>query len=449
MNENIFNTLEAIDVVQESALDTQLDVLVACDNAYSKYCMFSESYNGDVDELGFFTEGAIGDEMKKMKGENENALVSIIMALPRFIAAIIKTITKKTENVEKELKAQDNDEATKKRAVLISSIIDDYEKNGKKSQMLIKLEKALLKICKVSVVTGLGAGLVLHFSPATETVTDSEGNTSEAKKVTTWRGFEVCVTKDGSVSMTKEFVENFEKLDKEFAELKRGIDSGTVTADEETIRRYKELDKTINDMTKFANKYNGQNAKDVGLTGILGFIKKSSSWLFDMQKCAERMGNNLKEKSKNSNVVVKTGVAVIDKIIRATTLVLKQLIEYGKMVAQAIVKLVMIPIDAIHEFIKKDNKKKKDDNVVDAESNKDDDKNNDEKKNEDKTTDDDADDKKIEDESEKKDEAEDDSVTKESTVEEVHEGETVTQESANTEETNEPVDPVVSSWYNK
>lgn len=90
--------LNEIDLIQESSLDSFFDVFYAMDDYYSKHNMIQENYSDDdLDKFDYVVqEGAIGDEMKKMKGKNESKAVSILAALPRFIAALIKVITGNT-----------------------------------------------------------------------------------------------------------------------------------------------------------------------------------------------------------------------------------------------------------------------------------------------------------------------------------------------------------------
>lgn len=430
MNENIFNTLEAIDVVQESALDTQLDVLAACDNAYSKYCMFSESYNGDVDELGFFTEGAIGDEMKKMKKDGEGAVVSILAALPRFIAALIKVITGKTKDAEKNLDKLSKNKG--KVAKVVESVLDTPDEKTQKS-LLAKIQNIIGKTLIVSLCTTGIAGIVLHFKPKTE-----EHNGEKMKKTTDVYGFEVCVTKDGKIAMTNEFYDTCHKLFDELTEITT-IKNPT----EDQVKRCNELKETLARMAVKQAKYDGRDAKEMGLTGLKDIYNRANGMLMNLRGMSEKIGSAAKDKA-GDNKVLGVGASVFDHLIRSAAAFVSAIVYGITYIGAGIMKLIGAPISAVISAVTKNPDDKKENKKEDTTGEKPDNSEEDTTDESEKSADDkDKDDSAVEDDSDK--------VEEESSVDEVPEGETVTQESATVEETEtiEPVDPVVSYWYNK
>ena len=152
--------LNEIDLIQESSLDSFFDVFYAMDEYYSKHNMIQENYSDDdLDKFDYIVqEGAIGDEMKKMKGKNESKAVSILAALPRFIAALIKVITGNTSKS----KPIDKDKTAK----AVNEIL-----NAKDTKAAVKAKEKKMKSSNKgkAVVAGLsllaggaGAGVVIH-----------------------------------------------------------------------------------------------------------------------------------------------------------------------------------------------------------------------------------------------------------------------------------------------
>lgn len=443
MNENIFNTLDAIDEVKSSALDTQLDVLFACDNAYGKYCTFAESYQGDVDDLSFFTEGSVGEEYKKMKGENENAVITILAALPRFIAAIIKSVFSKSDDTTKKIAELEKDKKFKSK---LAKAVEVVTGEGEESERVLdKLKGALKKWCKISVIAGVGGGILLHFKPAK--AMDEYGEKND--KVTTAEGIEVCVDKNGNIRMTNEFLTKMDKLGAAIEAARVEIINGSKDIDKLT-EKLKVMEAEIIDMGKVGEKYDGKKAADVGLTGIKGIIGKLKASLKDVDQAATRIGANLKSKAEDKGGIAKPAVALIDRVLRSGTTILSKMIDYCYSIIQAIWAIISMPFAAIKEFFTKndpDHKKSDAEKAADAiakdHSSK--------TKGEPKNPDGENPETSGGDDSENSDNSTGDSVKTDSAVEEVPEGETVTQESATVEETetSEPVDPVVSYWYNK
>lgn len=433
MNESnkIFDILSDIDVVQESALDTQLDVLFACDNAYGKYCTFAESYQGDVDDLAFYSEGAIGDEMKKMKGKDESAIVTILAALPRFIKAIINVITKKSEAGDKKLAELEKDKNTKKKLAKVVEVATSDEDESK--HILDKLKTVLKKWCKVSVIAGIGGGLLLHFKPAHATGADGEKH----DKVTTKEGIEVCINKNGEICMTEDFVNKMNKLQTASEAASTEINSGAKDSDK-LVEKLKAMDAELIEMNKVFVEYDEKKAKEVGLTGIKGFIGKLKASLNDIDQAATRIGANLKSKAEEKGGIAKPAAAIVDRVLRSGTTILSKMIEYCYNIIMAIWSIISMPFAAIKELFTKndpDHKKSEGEKAADYV----------EKKhakavNDIKNIVADAEGGSGEDPSSEEDEdAEGDDVS-ESSVESIPEGDSVTQES---------VDPTISSWYNK
>ena len=430
MNENIFNTLEAIDEVKSSALDTQFDVFVACDSAYNKYCAFSESYAGDVDDLNFFTEGSVGEEYKKMKGENESSIVSILAALPRFIAALIKVVTGKTKDAEKNLDKLSKNKG--KVAKVVESVLDAPDENTKKS-MLAKIQNIIGKTLVVSICgTGI-AGIVLHFKPKTE-----ERYGEKMKKTTDAYGFEVCVTKDGKIAMTNEFYDTYHKLFDELTEITT-IKNPT----EDQVKRCNELKETLARMAVKQAKYNGRDAKEMGLTGLKDIYNRANGMLMNFREMSEKLGSVAKDKA-GDNKVLGVGASVFDHLIRAAAAFVSAIVYGITYIGAGIMKLIGAPISAVISAVTKNPDDKKEDKKEDTTASKPDNSEEDTTDESEKSADD-------TDKADSADEDDSDKVGEESAVEEVPEGETVTQESATVEEaeTAEPVDPVVASWYRR
>ena len=441
MNENIFNTLEAIDEVKSSALDTQFDVFVACDSAYNKYCAFSESYAGDVDDLNFFTEGSVGEEYKKMKGENENAVFTILAALPRFIAAIIKSVFSKSEDTNKKLAELEKDKKFKGK---LAKAVELSEGDGDGAKTFLdKLNGKLKKWAKVSALAGLGGGLLLHFRPA------HDEKNKDLNKVTTKEGWEVCIDKEGNICMTSGFEEKQAKLDTAMKAALKAIESGAKDSDKLT-EQIKTIETELSDMNAIVSKYDGKNAKAVGLTGIKGFLGKSTAWLKDIQGAADRVGANLKAKGEEKGGIAKPAAGIIDRVLRSGATLIAKMVTYCECIIKAMWTIISMPFAAVKELFTKndpDHKKSDAEKAADAIEK---DHPSETKKDPEKSDDEPADNP----EAPKTDSADEDGSGKvegESAVEEVPEGETVTQESTTVEEaeTSEPVDPVVSSWYSK
>lgn len=426
MNEKIFNILNEIDVVQESALDTQLDVLYACDAAYNKYCMISESYEGDVDELGLFTEGAIGDEMKKMKGDNENAAVSILMALPRFIAALIKVITKKNEKTEKNFKEITSKKNEGKVAKIVKGIINEQDET-KKKRLVAQIAKLFAGIGLVSVATTGVAGLVLHIKPKKK-----ESATGETLKTSVnSTGFEFCITENGTIAMTKEFVDKYNEILTETCALIEKDWAGKIT--EEESKKLHDLQVKLKELESIKTEYDGQNAKELKLTGLYDWYNRANTLLISIKDMADKVGKAAIDKA-GDNKITGTMAKVFDHVIRAAASFVNSVLWMLTFIGEAILTLITSGFRVVKNLfsknpIIKEEKDKADKDKKDAEEKKDSD--------------------------EKKDSGEEiEEVTEESSVEEVPEGEKVTQESVTeTEpaEESEPeyTDPVASSWYNK
>lgn len=435
MNENIFNTLEAIDEVKSSALDTQFDVFVACDSAYGKYCAFSESYAGDVDDLNFFTEGSVGEEYKKMKGENENAVFTILAALPRFIAAIIKSVFSKSEDTNKKLAELEKDKKFKGKLAKAVELSTEGDGDGAKT-FLDKLNGKLKKWAKVSVLAGLGGGLLLHFRPA------HDEKNKDLNKVTTKEGWEVCIDKDGNICMTSGFEEKQAKLDTAMKAALKAIESGAKDSDKLT-EQVKTIETELADMNAIVSKYDGKNAKAVGLTGIKGFLGKSTAWLEDIRGTADRVGANLKAKGEEKGGIAKPAAGIIDRVLRSGATLIAKMVTYCDCVIKAMWAIISMPFAAVKEFFTKndsDHKKSDAEKAADAI-----------KKDHPSETKEEPEKSDGDEPAENPEAADGDSIKTDSAVEEVPEGETVTQESTTVEETetDEPVDPVVSSWYSK
>lgn len=420
MNEKIFNILNEIDVVQESALDTQLDVLYACDAAYNKYCMISESYEGDVDELGLFTEGAIGDEMKKMKGDNENAAVSILMALPRFIAALIKVITKKNEKTEKNFKEITSKKNEGKVAKIVKGIINEQDETKKKS-LVAQIAKLFAGIGLVSVATTGVAGLVLHIKPKKK-----EADNGEILKTSvTANGFEFCITEKGTIEMTQEFEDKYYEIEKDLRSIRDKVKNGDYT--EEDAEKYRELLNKFSSMNAAYTKYDGENAKELKLTGLYDWYNRANTLLISIKDMADKVGKAAIDKA-GDNKITGTMAKVFDHVIRAAASFVNSVLWMLAFIGEAILTLITSGFRVVKNLfsknpIIKEEKDKADKDKKDAE--------------------------------EKKDSGEEiEEVTEESSVEEVPEGEKVTQESVTeTEpaEESEPesTDPVASAWYSR
>lgn len=419
MNEKIFNILNEIDVVQESALDTQLDVLYACDAAYNKYCMIAESYEGDVDELGFYTEGAIGDEMKKMKGENENAAVSLLMALPRFIAALIKVITKKNAKTEENFKEITSKKNEGKVAKIVKGIIDEQDKTKQKS-MIEKIVKLFNETAAVSIAgTGI-AGLVLHFKPKKK-----EADTGETLKTTvTSTGFEFCITENGTIAMTKDFVDKYDAIEKEINSLQDKIDNGNATKEDEA--KCRELATRLSGMDTIMAAYDGANAKELKLTGIHDWYNRSYEMLNNIKHMADVLGKTAINKA-GDNKITGTMAKVFDHVIRAAASFVDSVLWILTCIGDAIVTLITSGFRVVKDLFSKNPIIKKEEKEAKEKADKD---------------------------ATEAEDADKSETTEDSSVEEVAEGEEVTQESVTETETTEEsepesTDPVASSWYSR
>lgn len=426
MNEKIFDILSDIDTVQESALDTQLDVLFACDNAYGKYCTFAESYQGDVDDLSFFTEGSVGEEYKKMKGENENAVITILAALPRFIAAIIKSVFSKSDDTTKKIAELEKDKKFKSK---LAKAVELSEGNGDDTKTFLdKLNGKLKKWAKVSVLAGLGGGLLLHFRPA------HDEKNKDLNKVTTKEGWEVCIDKEGNICMTSGFEEKQAKLDTAVKAARKAIESGAKDSDKLT-EQIKTIETELADMNAIVSKYDGKNAKAVGLTGIKGFLGKSMAWLDDIRGAADRVGANLKSKGEEKGGIAKPAAGIIDRVLRSGATLIAKMVTYCDCVIKALWTIISMPFAAIKEFFTKndpDHKKSEGEKAADYVN----------KKTDKKPPENGGGDagEPAEGTGDSSDEEIEEETGTESSVEPIPEGDSITQES---------VDPIVSSWYNK
>ena len=334
MTENVFNTLNAIDDVHGTALDTQLDVLAACDDAYNKYCTFAESYNGDTDELGFFTEGAIGDEMKSMKGKNENGLVSILAALPRFLIATIRVLTGKTKNAPKNFKAVEGDK--EKISKFVNNVLEQDEKSQK--SIIAKILDVVWKTGFITVCTVGLAGIVMHFK-APQTIS-SKGE--KGTLTNDGAGFEVCITKNGTVALTKEFVEGFNedlKTAKELLAQGEKADVGKLATVCDRIYRN----------IYIAKKYVGTNAKEMGFTGIQDIYNRSNTFLINLQDYAAKIGNAAKEKA-GDNALLGIGASAFDHAIRGAATFAAFICEALSKVAEFVINVIKAPIMGIKEL---------------------------------------------------------------------------------------------------
>ena len=429
MNEKIFNILNEIDVVQESALDTQLAVLNACDSAYTKYCMISESYEGDVDELGLFTEGAIGDEMKKMKGKNENAAVSILMALPRFIAALFKVITKKNEKTEENLKEIANKKNEGKIAEIVKGIIS--EQDGAKQKTMIEKIVNVIYGASIVVVAGTGIpGLVFHIKPKKKEAANGE----LLKTSVTADGFEFCITEKGTIAMTKEFEDKYDEITKDLRSIRDKVENGNYT--KEDADKYRELLNKFSSMNAACTKYDGENAKELKLTGLYDWYNRSNALMISIKDMADKLGKAAIDKA-GDNKITSTAAKAFDHVIRAAGAFVQNVIWLLGLLGTTLMTLIKTGYDVIKNLVTKNPIIKKEEKEAKEKADK--------EKAAEKKDDKDAAEAEDADKSEK---------IEESSVEEVPEGEKVTQESVTeTEpvEESEPesTDPVASAWYSR
>ena len=175
-------------------------------------------------------------------------------------------------------------------------------------------------------------------------------------------------------------------------------------------------------------KYDGQNAKEMKLTGIHDWYNRTNSVLNSIEDMADKVGK------AGDNKITGAMAKVLDHVIRAAASFVESVLWMLAFISEAIVTLITSGFNFIknlfskNPIIKEEEKAAKD--KKDAEEKK-------------------ADDEKGGD-SDELDEIDED-VKEESSVEEVAEGEEVTQESTveEAEEESMPVDPAVSAWYSR
>lgn len=119
----IHEILKSIDLIQESTLDTEIDVCQSIANAYAKSAWLLETYDGDdIDDFQCFQEMMVleanddtkekeepkeNEFRKKKNGKMESMIISILKFLPRLLGVIVKKIKglfkKEPSKIDKDL----------------------------------------------------------------------------------------------------------------------------------------------------------------------------------------------------------------------------------------------------------------------------------------------------------------------------------------------------------
>lgn len=317
--------LNEIDLIQESSLDSFFDVFYAMDEYYSKHNMIQENYSDDdLDKFDYVVqEGAIGDEMNKMKGKNESKAVSILAALPRFIAALIKVITGNTSKS----KPIDKDKTAK----AVNEIL-----NAKDAKAAVKAKEKKMKssnkgkavIAGLSLLAGgAGAGVVIHVKKKKKK--DNKPDNTDPKKKpddTTSKNpeppkpaqngndpnIQVKVNDDGKITAPVPDYDALDKANKEIEKLNKDLEkvkeqlkaarnTATGTLLKQKTEKVAELTKELNDTKK--------KLKDAQETMDRGIADTKAAANIDIQRLSKQLANTeakASAKIKELNSTIKT-----------------------------------------------------------------------------------------------------------------------------------------------
>lgn len=106
--DNIYETINSIIDINCVTTESDLGVLNALHDAYTKAYTIMENDENDISSFSIFQEGQIMDQVKK-EGKNDSVMMKIILFIPRIIKAMMNQLHKQTkdENIKDVVKKAD------------------------------------------------------------------------------------------------------------------------------------------------------------------------------------------------------------------------------------------------------------------------------------------------------------------------------------------------------
>ena len=137
MKETITNNIKDINL---SIAESEYAVVSSVNDIEEKFTMVLENCDTETDvDIFVVQEGAIGDEMKKMKKDDESKAATILKAIPRFIMALVKVVSAKLKKSDTNKLSDAEKEHV--HAVVNEILNDDPKNESTKSTALIKSAK--------------------------------------------------------------------------------------------------------------------------------------------------------------------------------------------------------------------------------------------------------------------------------------------------------------------
>ena len=309
--------LDNIDLIQESSDEVALDVIAAMDDLYTKYGMITEQFTKPADsDIFFYQEGAIGDEMKKMKKDGESGAWTAIAAIPRFIAALSRVLLNKISNDTSVISSAKKDSGKHNKSVksLVDGILgakDDKTRSSNVEKMtdFIKRHKALSVV--ISAVAG---GTVLCIKKKA---------TGESMKYPA-----LYINKEGKYVISEKLVnllhgEKVKKLQKMLIKVNKShvADESTVNGLIEAFNNGELNDRGITEAFSENENMIGQSAKGHEPGFFTGVVDEGFGIYTNIIKTIDSIGDKIAEKTKrdeegHGNKLVELGGSLIAKALK-------------------------------------------------------------------------------------------------------------------------------------
>lgn len=293
--------LDNIDLIQESSDEVAYNVITAMDDLYTKYGMITEQFTKPADsDVFFFQEGAIGDEMAKMKKEGESGAWSAIAALPRFIAALSRVLLNKMNGIETDITKKYDADKFKKNTGLISSILKSKDK-PKQNKLKDFLAKAG-KVFAVSLVATGGIGTVMHFKHKTDSQLYPGLEIDENGKYKIGADLKAAIEDSTTVV---EFLEKFDKV-------------GSKSAYPDMKDNLKELYKM--DQRAFTEVYRSKNGQDAeeSYSGLWDIFDRGTNTIRNTAKSLDKIADKIKRKIQDKTINLSTSNNTFAQVLGAT-----------------------------------------------------------------------------------------------------------------------------------
>ena len=303
--------------------------------------MITEQFTKPADsDIFFYQEGAIGDEMAKMKKEGESGAWTAIATIPRFIAALSRVLLNKMNGIETDITKKYDADKFKKNTGLISSILKskDKPKQNKLKDFLVKAGK----VFAVSLVATGGIGTVMHFKHKTDSQLYPGLEIDENGK------YKIGADLNAAINDSETMVEFLEKFDK------IGTKSG---ADPDMTEHLKELYKV--DRQSFLDTYHskeGQDSKDY--SGLWNIFDRGTNTIRNVSKSLDKIADKIKKKiddktdhiNEDSNIFKQTVSLVgtsLGNVIESLLKGLRRLIDFVvntlSFIGYIIIAIISIP----------------------------------------------------------------------------------------------------------